>query len=192
MQKIGIVGGIGSGKSAVGKLLSEKGYSVLDCDREVHELYARSGDLRALLAKNFGPEVLAEGGVNKRFLADLVFEKPEKRLLLEALVYPFLEEAIKEFFAGAKSDKAFLEAALLHKLPRIVAGLDALWVVDAPEAVRLERLASRGLSRPDALRRISAQKESPDFGNVPKIRVQNDADLAALDLKISALLCQQS
>lgn len=188
MQKIGIVGGIGSGKSEVGKLLLRKGYSVLDCDKEVHELYAKSPELCALLAQNFGSEILTEGGVNKQLLADLVFENAEKRSQLEALVYPFLEAEIQKFFEGASSEKAFLEAALLHKIPKTVASLDAIWEVDAPEGLRLERLVNRGLSHSDAVRRISTQKEKPDFGRVPKIQLQNDSDLAALGLKISALL----
>lgn len=188
MQKIGIAGGIGSGKSAVGKILLRLGFEVLDCDLEVHRLYATSSGLRDLLAQNFGSASLIEDGVDKKFLADIIFDNPEKRLLLEGLVYPFLEGSILSFFENAKTGKVFLEAALLHKVPQVVEALDAIWLVDAPAEVRLERLVSRGLSRKDAERRIEAQKEAPTFGSVPTFRLQNASDLASLERKILELL----
>ena len=156
MKRIGITGTIGSGKSAVGNILRGRGFPVLDADTCVHTLYKDCVELRKALAAEFGEACLTTDGVNRSFFADLVFKDAAVREKLESLVYPYLTEAVREFFA-AHSGPAFLEAALLHRIPQVVALLDTVWLVDAPAQVRLERLQQRGLSREDALRRIETQ-----------------------------------
>ena len=153
---IGITGTIGAGKSTVGAVLRRRGFAVLDADACVHQLYRDCGALREKLAASFGPECLTAGGVNRKFFAELIFKDDSARENLEALVYPFLTKTVREFFAE-NTGPAFLEAALLHRIPEVVQLLDHVWLVDAPAKVRLERLEQRGLSREDAKRRIEAQ-----------------------------------
>lgn len=173
---IGITGTIGSGKSTVGECLRRQGLPVLDADACVHELYRDCVELRQALSAEFGGACLTADGVNRKFFADLIFKDDAAREKLEALVYPYLTDAVQEFFA-AHSGPAFLEAALLHRIPHVVNLLDQVWLVDAPAEVRLERLVSRGLSREDAKRRIDAQGDIAALWQAQKIpvaRIEND------------------
>jgi len=179
---IGITGTIGSGKSTVGECLRRRGLPVLDADACVHELYRDCDALRKELAEAFGPECLTADGVNRKFFADLIFRDDAAREKLEALVYPHLTDAVQEFFE-AHSGPAFLEAALLHRIPQVVKLLDQVWLGDAPAEVRLERLVSRGLSREDAERRIDAQGDIAALWQargIPVTRIENDGSLEQL------------
>ena len=190
---IGITGTIGSGKSTVGECLRRRGLPVLDADACVHELYRDCDALRKELAEAFGPECLTADGVNRKFFADLIFKDDAAREKLEALVYPYLTNAVQGFFA-AHSGPAFLEAALLHRIPQVVKFLDQVWLVDAPATVRLERLVSRGLSREDAKRRIDAQGDIAALAalwqaqEIPVIRIENDGSLEQLERRVADIL----
>ena len=183
MKRIGITGTIGSGKSSVGSILCGRGFPVLDADACVHELYRDCAALREKLAESFGLECLTADGVNRRFLADLIFKDGSAREKLEQLVYPYLTDADRNFFA-ANSGPAFLEAALLHRIPEVVELLDQVWLVDAPAQVRLERLEQRGLSREDARRRIETQGDLTALwagADKPLMRINNSGTLEQLE-----------
>ncbi len=190
---IGITGTIGSGKSTVGECLRRRGLPVLDADACVHELYRDCDALRKELAEAFGPECLTADGVNRKFFADLIFKDDAAREKLEALVYPYLTDAVQEFFA-AHSGPAFLEAALLHRIPQVVKFLDQVWLVDAPAEVRLERLVSRGLARGDAERRIETQGDGASLAalwqarGIPVTRIENDGSLEQLERRVAVIL----
>ena len=190
---IGITGTIGSGKSTVGECLRRRGLPVLDADACVHELYRDCDALRKELAAAFGPECLTADGVNRAFFADLIFKDAAAREKLEALVYPYLTGSVQEFFA-AHSGPAFLEAALLHRIPQVVKFLDQVWLVDAPAKVRLERLVSRGLSRDDAERRIDAQGDIDALAalwtgcGTPLIKINNEGSPEQLEDHVNVTL----
>ena len=187
---IGITGTIGSGKSSVGVCLRHRGLPVLDADACVHALYKDCVGLRKELAEAFGPECLTADGVNRKFFADLIFKDDAAREKLEALVYPYLTDAVLEFFA-AHSGPAFLEAALLHRIPQVVKFLDQVWLVDAPAKVRLERLVLRGLSREDARRRIETQGDIAALWQAQGIavtRIENGGSLEQLERRVAVIL----
>lgn len=164
MKKIGITGTIGSGKSFVGTLLRERGFAVLDADLKVHELYRDSAELREELTEAFGADVLTSNGVDRVVLANRIFSDREAQKRLESIVYPHLNRAVEAFFAdGDCGESRFLEAALLARVPETVALLDEIWIVDAPEDLRLTRLQARGLSYEDAKRRIENQRGDCDI-----------------------------
>ena len=173
MKKIGITGIIGSGKSSVGKILADLGYSILDADKVVHYLYKNSKDLRKKIAERFGNEVLTESGVSREELAKIIFENNEARQDLEKLVYPFLEKEILSFWKSEEqigSEFVFLEAALFHKIPSILKKLDQVWEVQAPQEKLLERLLGRGMKKEDALARLELQKENKIHMSSSKIK----------------------
>jgi len=187
---IGITGTIGSGKSSVGVCLRRRGLPVLDADACVHELYRDCDALRKELAEAFGPECLTADGVNRKFFADLIFKDDAAREKLEALVYPYLTDAVQKFFES-HSGPAFLEAALLHRIPQVVNLLDQVWLVDAPVKVRLERLVLRGLSREDARRRIETQGDIAALWQargIPVTRIENDGSLEKLEEHVNVTL----
>ncbi len=192
MRKIGIVGSIGAGKSFVGTLLRDRGFRVMDADEVVHELYRTSNDLRAVIRCAFGPYCLTQDGVNREFFADLIFRDSDARRRLESLVYPYLTQAVLDFFEEPErpSERGirFFSAALLDRVPEIVKVLDEIWAVTAPEDIRLKRLIARGLSEDDARRRMETQRMNA-LPSHPNIRVvENASDESALWARIADIL----
>lgn len=174
----------------MGECLRRRGLPVLDADACVHELYRDCDALRKELEEAFGPECLTADGVNRKFFADLIFKDDAAREKLEALVYPHLTDAVRDFFAE-RFGPAFLEAALLHRIPQVVKFLDQVWLVDAPAKVRLERLVSRGLSCEDAKRRIDAQGDIAALWQAQKIpvaRIENVGSLEKLEEHVNVTL----
>ena len=192
MVKIGITGSIGAGKSFVGELLREKNFQVLDADRKVHELYRDSQALRQELSDYFGKDCLTPDGVNSALIADKVFADASAREMLEKIVYPYLTESVKKFFdEGEPAVCKFVEAALFSRAPELVEMLDEIWIVGAPEEVRLRRLVSRGLSEADAMRRIKNQQGAcaPELFPGKKIHaLTNDTDRSMLESQLKNLL----
>ena len=216
MLKIGITGSIGAGKSFVGKLLRERNFQVLDADRMVHELYRDCVELRAEMAAFFGEACLTPTGVNSALIADRIFADASAREKLEKIVYPYLTRAVDVFFnadanatgvansadakgaagagnatnAGVKSVR-FVEAALFSRAPSLVEMLDEIWIVDAPERVRLQRLVARGLSENDAARRIENQRGAcaPELFPGKRIcTIMNDGDRSQVESQLDDLL----
>lgn len=166
MKKIGICGKIGSGKSAVGVLLAEKGAFVLDLDVEMHKLYAESEELQKKISERFGAICIQNGAVDRAALASQVFKDPKSLQDLEKIVYPLLQKDAENKFERAENSEnppkiAAVEGALLFKWPEFSKNLAEIWVVQAPDDVRLERLQKRGLSKEDALRRMQIQALDP-------------------------------
>ena len=211
MRKIGITGTIGAGKSFVSSLLRERGYTVLDTDRLVHELYRDCKELRAELAEAFGPECLTEGGVNRAFFVERAFTDKSIRNKLESTVYPYLTQAVRDFFDEPAGNVAgngagnelpagtvagnelprFLEAALLSRVPEIVGMLDEIWIVDAPEWTRLERLVARGMAPEDAKRRTLDQAGVCNAARFPGKKlhtIENSKETQSLNRQLDSLL----
>lgn len=206
MLKIGITGSIGAGKSFMGRLLRARNFQVLDADCKVHELYRDSAGLRAEMVAYFGEECLTPDGVNSALIADRVFADANARVKLEQIVYPYLNRAVADFFTGEAADSSsesatqwmrvadkcrFVEAALFSRAPELVKMLDEIWIVDAPECVRLERLVLRGLSESDAKRRIENQRGAcaPELFPGKRIRmVMNDGDKLHVEQQLDELL----
>jgi dephospho-CoA kinase len=161
MLRLGLTGGIASGKSAVAAMLREMGFAVLDADTLAHRLTEPGLPAYDEVVREFGPTIL---GANKRIdrakLAAVVFADRAKLDRLNAIVHPRVEDALMhqldEWARNGRRDAAFVEAALL-----VEAGyqkkLDGLVVVWSRPEQQLERLRSRGLSEEEARRRIAAQ-----------------------------------
>lgn len=191
MKTIGICGKIGSGKSAVGVLLAERGMLVLDLDCEMHLLYAESERLRDKIAERFGADCIRNGTVDRAALAGRVFREPRSLSELEGIVYPLLRSTVESKLFEARraaSEVAAVEGALLFKWPEFSRSLDEIWVVEAPENLRLERLEKRGLSREDALLRMRVQENDPLPPNDHCEHIDNSGPMNALKKRMDELL----
>ncbi len=161
MLKLGLTGGIASGKSAVAAMLRELGFPVLDADSISHRLMEPGQPAHEEILREFGPNVaMSSGRIDRGKLAAVVFADPDKLVRLNAILHPRVEQAmLLQFDAWQRSgfrDAAFVEAALL-----VEAGftkyLDGLVVTFCTPAQQLERLLARGMSEVEARRRIAAQ-----------------------------------
>jgi dephospho-CoA kinase len=161
MERLGLTGGIASGKTAVAVMLREMGFPVLDADSLAHKLVEPGQPAYDEVVREFGAAILdPDARVNRAKLATIVFADPAKLGRLNAILHPRVEAVIHKKFAEWSSngtrDAAFVEAALLveagyHK------NLDGLVVTWCLPEQQLERLRARGLSEEDARQRIAAQ-----------------------------------
>jgi dephospho-CoA kinase len=161
MLKIGLTGGIASGKSVVAAILRELGFPVLDADSLAHQLTQPGQPAYNEIVRDFGPAVLdSQGRVDRAKLAALVFSDRAQLDRLNAIVHPRVEQAMNRQFADWASngtrDAAFVEAALLVEAGYLK-HLDGLVVAWSNPQQQLQRLCARGLPEEEAKRRISAQ-----------------------------------
>lgn len=158
---IGLVGGIGAGKSTVAERFRQLGASVIDADRAGHEALLDPAVIPELTAE-FGPGILdGAGQVDRTKLADVVFADPARRKKLEAIVHPRMMEMFQDQIRKGLDNPAVplvvLDAAILFETGWNDA-CDRIVYVDAPRSVRLERLrATRGWSEAELARRESSQ-----------------------------------
>src|SRR6266568_2235557 len=161
MLRLGLTGGIASGKSAVAGMLRELGFPVLDADALAHRLIEPGQPAHDEVLREFGAEIAgADGRIDRAKLAAVVFAARGKLERLNGIVHPrVLEEMQRQFAEGESRDTlgaAFVEAALIieagyHKL------LDGVVVTWCKPEQQLARLLARGLSAEEARRRIAAQ-----------------------------------
>lgn len=158
-MRVGLTGGIASGKSTVSAILAELGAVVIDADRIAREVVAKGTPGLARVVEVFGADVLTpEGEMDRPKVGALVFADPEKRQALEAIIWPLVarrsEELVREAPPGS---------LVVHDIPLLVETgqqdtFDALIVVDAPHELQVERMVrDRGMSVDEAEARIAAQ-----------------------------------
>ena len=161
MLRLGLTGGIASGKSTVGAMLRKLGFAVLDADSIAHELIEQGHPAYEEVLREFGATILnADRRISRAALAKIVFADPAQLERLNAIVHPRVEERLLSDFAKLQlhgsPPAAFVEAALiieagLHKK------LDGVVVVWCEPAQQISRLLSRGCSQEEARRRIALQ-----------------------------------
>jgi dephospho-CoA kinase len=166
-----ITGLIGSGKSLVASVVREAGFEVLDADTLAHELYRENAALRKKIAEEFGSEAVTESGVNRSYISQIVFNDTQKLNILEGIVHPVLQKEIE------KRNPPFVEAAVLYKWPYFAKKLQAIWIVEANENKRRERLLKKGMSEKDVENRMRAQEQgigSREWEKEKIVKIENN------------------
>jgi dephospho-CoA kinase len=161
MLKMGLTGGIASGKSAVAAMLREMGFPVLESDLVGHKLMEPGHTEHDEILREFGADLAdAQGKIDRAKLGSMVFADPAKLAKLNKIIHPGVEKAILQQFAewqkNGVRDAAFVEAALLIEAG-IALKLDGLVVAYCTPEQQLSRLRARGMSEIEAKRRIGAQ-----------------------------------
>jgi len=161
MLRLGLTGGIASGKSAVAAMLRDMGFMVLDADALAHKLIEPGQPAHGELLREFGPSIAdSSGRVDRAKLGAIVFNDRAKLDKLNAIVHPRVAEFVfrqfDEWQRNEVRDAAFVEAALLIE-SGIHESLDGLVVAWCQPEQQLARLISRGLSEVEARLRIAAQ-----------------------------------
>ncbi|NGR93889.1 dephospho-CoA kinase [Staphylococcus aureus] len=157
---IGLTGGIASGKSTVSELLSVFGFKVVDADKAAREAVKKGSKGLAQVREVFGDEAIDENGeMNRRYMGDLVFNHPEKRLELNAIIHPIvrdiMEEEKQEYLKQGYN--VIMDIPLLFE-NELENTLDEVWVVYTSESIQMDRLMQRNnLSLEDAKARVYSQ-----------------------------------
>jgi dephospho-CoA kinase len=192
MLKVGLTGGVASGKSAVAGLLAAHGAAVRDADRVVEELYRPGAPGAAAVAGLFGAGALAaDGGVDRATLADLVLADPDRRRTLEAAIHPLVRGELARWTEALERAKqapavAVVEAALLVETGAWRA-YHRLVVVTAPAVLRRARALAAGWSAERVDRVIAAQLAEAERAAVADYLIRNDGDPAALARRVGEL-----
>lgn len=191
MTTIGITGGIGSGKSIVSRVLRLKGFHVYDCDYQARMLMDNSCELKEMLAEKIGPEAVdANGSINRRYIGSRVFGNPELLGWLNSVVHEMVRADFIEWRRRLGSERInFIESAILYS-----SGLDCMtdevWLVSAPENMRVDRAALRDkCATEDIYRRIAAQKGEADAADA---RIIYNDHHESLLLQIDKLIINQA
>jgi len=167
MKLVAIIGGIGTGKSVVSRLLRVMGYRVYDSDSEAKRLMNEDPTLRKQLAGIFGDDIYgSDGRLNNAVLAGKVFGDPQALSQLNALVHPAVAHDILRVKRVESDELRFVETALL-RTAALEPLFDGIWRVVAPEEIRIARVMQRnGCTREQVRQRIAAQaiEESPFQG----------------------------
>jgi dephospho-CoA kinase len=150
--KIGITGGIGSGKTIISSLLKSMGYPVFDADTESKRLCNEYEPLKQKLTVAFGKEIYNNTGLlNKATFAVIIFNDPRKLQLANSIIHPFVIEAFLAWVARVQSQFAFVESAILLEC-ELETQVHKIVVVTAPEDVRIQRVMSREGVAADAVK----------------------------------------
>jgi dephospho-CoA kinase len=193
MLIIGLTGGIGSGKSTVASMLGDRGATVIDVDALGRVVIAPGGRAEAAVVAEFGDGIAdADGHIDRAALARAVFGRPDELARLTAISHPAINAEmaarLDELSAGSivVLDMAILVESNLgrgdpaHSYSRVV-------VVEAPEALRIERAVQRGMAEADVRARISSQATDAQRRAVADAVIANDGGLEQLVARVDEL-----
>lgn len=171
MRRVGLTGGLASGKSFVGDTLASLGCALLKADEVGHRLLEPDGAAYPLVVAAFGGSILEPGGkIERNRLADLVFGHPERLKILNSIIHPLVFEAEEQFYADLKQREAgirrdgndsfckigVVEAAILIETGNHES-FEKIWVAWCPRETQIERAIHRGLTHEQALSRLEHQ-----------------------------------
>ncbi len=194
MLRVGLTGGIGSGKSEVARRLADRGAVLIDADVAAREVVVPGSPGLARIAAAFGAGVLRpDGSLNRERLGEIVFGDPGLRTTLNEIVHPLVREWMRA------AERAAVDAApppgpiVVHDVPLLAevrgqAGFDVVIVVDVPPQTQVERLVSlRGMPPDQARARMAAQASREQRLAVADVVIDNSGSLDDLDRRVAGL-----
>lgn len=191
-MRVGLTGGVASGKSTVAGMLAELGAVVIDADLLAREVVAPGTDGLAEVVALFGPAVLtADGQLDRPALGAIVFADEGRRRQLEAIIHPRVRARGAEIEAAAADG-----AVVVHDIPLLAEtgqaqAFEAVIVVDVPAETQLERMVSlRGMTREDAEARVAAQATRADRLAIATHVVDNTGTLEELRARVDAVYAE--
>ena len=192
MKKVGLTGGIGSGKSTVARMLADEGFPVVDADQIAREIMEPGSPVLAQVAEVFGEDLIDDtGALNRAELAKRAFSSTEQTEKLNALTHPAIRAESNRRFDEAEKAGA---RAVIYDLPLLVDlglhhDMDMTVVVDVDVDERVRRLVDkRGLTEADARARIAQQVDDDTRRAAADIVVDNNGPLEALAAQVEKVV----
>ena len=188
---IGLTGGIASGKSTVSELLSVFGFKVVDADKAAREAVKKGSKGLAQVREVFGDEAIDENGeMNRQYVGEIVFNHPEKRLELNAIIHPIvrdiMEEEKQEYLKQGYNVIMDIPLLFENELENTV---DEVWVVYTSESIQMDRLMQRNnLSLEDAKARVYSQISIDKKSRMADHVIDNLGDKLELKQNLERLL----
>jgi dephospho-CoA kinase len=193
IKLVGLTGGIGSGKSTVGRMVQRLGVPLIDADQLAREVVQPGTPALAEIAREWPEVIAADGTLDRRRLGAKVFAEPAARQRLEAITHPRIQERMRQQVRALATQGhrlVFYEASLLVEAGR-ANDFDALVVVTASEEQQLLRTMGRdGSSRDHALARLRAQLPLSEKQKLATHLIDNSGDLATTEAQVKALVAE--
>jgi dephospho-CoA kinase len=188
MTKIGITGGIGSGKSVISRILKIMHYPVYDSDYWAKFLMNNDKTIYKALTDKFGPETYSSEGINRPFLAQLIFNNKENLTFVNSIVHPAVGNHFLQWAEEQQSSIVFIESAILFSsgLNKII---DKTIYVDAPQEIRLQRAILRDNATTEAISaRIKNQINGDEYARTHSDYIINNDNTSLLIPQIISIL----
>ena len=174
MKKIGITGGIGSGKTYVASVFQSLGIPIFNADIQAKKIMTSSEKLIKLAKEEFGNDIYKDSDLNKEKLASIVFSNSDKLQKLNSLVHPIVKEEFNNWYKKQTSPYVIKEAAILFESNSHI-GLDAVICVSAPLDLRMKRLLNRDdYSEKEIKKRIENQISQEEKEKLSDYIIVND------------------
>jgi dephospho-CoA kinase len=185
--RVGLTGGIGSGKSEASRRFAALGAVLIDADQAAHDVVAIGTPGLAAVVADFGPEVLKpDGSLDRERVASIVFSDPDALKRLNAIVHPLVGERMAAIAAAASADAILLYDVPLIAENNMAKGFDVVVVVDVPAEVQLDRLVRiRGMTEADAKARMAHQATREERLAIADIVIDNSGSLEDLDRQVN-------
>lgn len=195
MMRIGITGGIGSGKSYVCRRLEVMGYPVYDCDAEAKRLMTEDTELVKAVKRLIGDDAYQGDTLDKTVVAQFLFASSDHAAQMNALVHPVVRRDFVNWTARQTSSVVFVETALLFQA-QFDSVCDRVWCVTAPLSIRLKRVMKRdGCTKEDVVKRQHQQLDDLEVQQRSDDIILNDGkhdideQIQLLISKLSSHLC---
>ena len=183
---VGLTGGIGSGKSAAADLFMQLGIVVIDADAISRELTAYQGAALPTIQAAFGELAVSEQRLNRDYVRELIFKRPEAKAELEAILHPLILQTIQQQQQNSvDAIYAIVDVPLLTELPQFRALVQRVLVIDAPETLQRERVMARnGLSQEQIASIMAQQATREQRLAIADEVILNDGDLPHLEQQV--------
>lgn len=191
MLKVGLTGGIGSGKSTVAELLQELGAYVVDADQLARQVIQRGTPGFDEVVSQFGDSILVNGEIDRANLAAVVFNDANKRKALEEIIHPLVRQAAEQIMQELPKG-----AVVINEIPLLfeTAGanrFDFVISVGINDENRLVRLRERGMKDYEIHQRISAQASDEQRASISDVVIDNNGNLDDLRMQVEKLWFDQ-
>jgi dephospho-CoA kinase len=186
---IGITGGIGSGKSTVGRMLESRGYTVLDTDAIARELTTAGSPILDQIVAVFGNYMLSrDGSLDRAKVASIVFSDPDKLRALECILHPAIQDAYHKVAEESGQDWVFILIPLLFEIKK-TGNVDRIWLCFAPKELRLARAMNRdGASEAAILARMDHQMADELKIDMSNVVIRTDGKFEDVERQIDEAL----
>jgi dephospho-CoA kinase len=184
MLSIALTGGIGSGKSAVGDILSELGAIVIDSDQLARDVIERGTSGFDEVLARFGDGILVDGEISRAKLAEVIFSNEEARKDLEGIIHPRVRDLSARVLQASPEDSVVVNEIPLLFETQGQNRFDLVITVEADDEIRTKRLLDRGLKAYQIEKRISAQASRSERESIADFVIENSGNLEELEKKV--------
>lgn len=189
MFKVGLTGGIASGKTTISLIFKNLGVPVYDTDKISHQLMQLDAPAYVKAVEHFGKEILnTDLTINRPLLRQKVFQQPEQKIWLEKMIHPMIMERSREVLQQQHSSRYVLLVVPLMFETKFDQLVDYVIAIDCPVSVQITRLMQRdGIDRPLALQMISSQITNEKRLELSDASIKNDGGFEYLEAAIESL-----